>query len=794
MTRFCVGCGASIPQAAGFCPQCGQTAPRGFGGTVLMDQNSGAAPAQPQAPPVAPAQAAPVAPPPAAPGMMPPGAPQPGWQGGAMPGAPAAAPPWQAGVGAFAAGAAAAAMPGAQPPAQHVAPPLVPEHGPPIPLCPSCGAIAPSQRTTCAVCDASLAQQLVARDGADGFWVGVECGFTCSACGHVSPLNYLDNDGDVQCLRCGTEQRFDSDQWWESLALAHAVGDLAGPAPEGRFPLPGASIADENMFKPIGVDKTFADHQQRGMIIDGSGMRQHSLKVRAMPGHPLCEKCKQPRRVTACAGGELTLQCPACADTRTYLRPNGIPDSLSALSGVVAMDHEKGGRHADVQQDASGAVAIRCPNCSAPLDFDGKSTVIRCKFCEIAVRIPSHTLRGLGQETPQQLRWWLYFTGVSEMRKELTNKAGASGNRHASDPDAAFQQLMGSSSSPSASPSSGVSAGAGYQPYSATKRSGNSGAMVSMMMGIGMVAVSAGVFFAMSSSHDSSSSHSHSSAIATSTLAAHQAQLKARTRALQDKLKGSSGPTIAVEWQGRVTKASGVQVRPGQKCHINAQVQGPRVRSLAIRCGTQSIYDSHMRANGMMSINYHVAEAPADNAPGSFTYAFKYSITGQFTGRPQVSIDTFVGQGVVFSNVPPMMRVEMKLPAASLPRAGEPIFDTPKSAPHVKWTATVTGATPGAPVKTGASCSLDVAFGNSEAKASVCTATLKCGQRWLYGSRKSPGGGLCKVDGSGTPQTISDTTRASEDHTPIFDYDASNSTASVTSKDDGYTVTLKLSR
>ncbi len=791
MARFCVGCGASIPQAAGFCPQCGQTAPRGFGGTVLMEQ-SGAPPAQPQAPAAAPPQTAPPAPQPGMPGMMPPGAmspgaPQPGWQGGAVPA------PWQAGVGAFAAGAAAAVMPGAAvpaqhvaPPAQHVAPPAVPENGPPISLCPSCGAIAPSQRTTCAACNGSLASPLVAHDGADGFWVGVECGFTCSACGHFSPLNYLDNDGDVQCLRCGTEQRFDSDQWWEGFSLAHAVGDLAGPAPDGRFPLPGApSIADENPYKPIGIDKTFADHQQRGMIIDGSGMRQHSLKVRSMPGHPLCEKCHQPRRVTARGGGELTLQCPACADTRTYVRPNGIPDSLRALSGVVAMDHEKGGRHADVQQDASGAVAIRCPNCSAPLDFDGKSTVIRCKFCEIAVRIPSHTLRGLGQENPQQLRWWLYFTGPSEQRQALTKSAGKA--PRAQDPDEAFQQLMGSSSSPSPSPSYGPSTSAGYQPYAATKKSGNAGVMVSMMMGIGMVAASAGVFFVMSSSHDSSSSHSHSSSYSTGASTTGTTGTGSTSTAVK-----KTYPTIAVEWQGTVTKASGVQVRPGQKCHINAQVQGPNVRSLAIRCGTQSIYDSHKRANGMMSMNWAVAEAPVDNAPGSYSYALKYSVTGQFTGRPQISIDTFVGQGVVFSNMPPIMRVEMKLPAASLPRAGEPIFDTPRSAPHVKSNATVTGATPGSPVKTGASCSVDVAFGNRGAKASVCDASVKCGARWIYGSSKHPGGGLCKADSSGTPQTISDTTRASEDHTPLFDYDASNHTASVTSKDEGYTVTLKL--
>ena len=67
------------------------------------------------------------------------------------------------------------------------------------------------------------------------------------------------------------------------------------------------------------------------------------------------------------------------------------------------------------------------------------------------------------------------------------------------------------------------------------------------------------------------------------------------------------------------------------------------------------------------------------------------------------------------------------------------------------------------------------------------------GGRWLYGTKKHEGVGVCKVDASGAPRTIQDNTRAMQDHTPLFAFDASNKTASVTSKDDGYTVTLKLS-
>lgn len=687
------------------------------------------------------------------------GAPQPGWPGGAapapQPGAPAPQAAWQ----------------GATP-----APGASTGGGPELRICGSCGAIAPTQRTECVSCNASLASPLVVHDAATGFWVGVECGFNCSVCGNFSPLNYLDNDGEVQCARCGTEQRFDSSQWWEGLSLAHSVGDLAGPAPEGRFPVPGApSIADENMYKPIGVDKTFAEHQQQGMIIDGSGMRQHSLKVRALPGHPLCDKCNQPLRVKQCAGGVLSVQCPACNNERTYARPEGIPHSLQALGGVLAMDHEQGGRHADVQQDQSGALAIRCPNCTAPLDFDGKSTVIRCKFCDIAVRIPSTTLRSLGNADPKQLRWWLYFTDVSEERKKLAKKAEAKANKERKEQEKARQRALSREQALAAGAS-----GSHHKGHKKKKPAANR-QLVSVMVSMSLVSLGAGVVF-MLTSRSHSTSHSTTGETAARTRSTTRATATARTY-----------PKLELTWKGKVTKTSGVKglVR-GASCVVDAQVQGARVHWVTVSCGKQQVYDSRTRASGFINMSSNVAEAPAEKTPGAFTYALDYSNTGQISGRPQASLNTFVRQGVVYSTVPPIMRVEMKLDSASEPRTGEPMFDTPKAAPHVKWTGTVSELTGKAPVKMGASCTVEVAFGDREIKQAACNATVKCGRRYLYGDRKHAGGGKCDLDKAGTPQAIFDTTPASKDQTPLFSFDALNKTASVNSDD--YHVGFKLSR
>ena len=234
-------------------------------------------------------------------------------------------------------------------------------------ICPGCGAIAPTERTTCVRCKASLAAPLVINDPVTGFWVGVECGFKCRACGHTSPLNFLYVDGDVRCLRCGIEQEFARDQWWDGLEVAHAAGDLTGPVAGGRFPTgrPLASSQLSQKLHQIGIEKTFVESSNRGVVIDGSGVHTRSLLVRALPGHPLCDACKRPLDVTACEHGDLSVRCPGCGDARTYWRPR-LPKSLQALAGLVAPELEKGGREAKVDKDASGAAVIGVPELRRP--------------------------------------------------------------------------------------------------------------------------------------------------------------------------------------------------------------------------------------------------------------------------------------------------------------------------------------------------------------------------------------------------------------------------------------------
>src|SRR5262249_40579502 len=126
------------------------------------------------------------------------------------------------------------------------APLATPPAAPPLCVCPGCGVIAPSMRTSCLVCNTPFGATPLAASGraGAGIWVCiVGCDFQCRGGGLRSPLHGFDVDGEVECQRCGLTQAFDTSQWKEALEHVHAVGDLSGPNPEGRNPVPGVSIA-----------------------------------------------------------------------------------------------------------------------------------------------------------------------------------------------------------------------------------------------------------------------------------------------------------------------------------------------------------------------------------------------------------------------------------------------------------------------------------------------------------------------------------------------------------------------
>src|SRR5258708_29240019 len=120
-----------------------------------------------------------------------------------------------------------------------------------MPVCGSCGIIAPRRSASCARCGASFAERPMGApriDAGGGYWVAVSCTFQCRSCGFAAPLDQLDIDGSVECAYCGLRQTFDPSTWTDALEFAHAAGDLSGPEPAGRQPAPRGGIGADTSY------------------------------------------------------------------------------------------------------------------------------------------------------------------------------------------------------------------------------------------------------------------------------------------------------------------------------------------------------------------------------------------------------------------------------------------------------------------------------------------------------------------------------------------------------------------
>lgn len=247
------------------------------------------------------------------------------------------------------------------------------------------------------------------------YWVRVSAEFQCRACGHASPLNHLDLDGSVRCMRCGLDQRFASNSWREALEHAHAVADLAG-SPEGRRPSPWLSIASDNPFKGV----TSAEHRQSGFATERGMQIPTSMVMTASLGEPECEVCRV-RLGFQRLGSELRSTCPRCAEARSYGLPPIARSLARGLVGVMTAEHRSDQPITRVKDDIEhpGAVALACPSCGGGLSVAPGVRVVTCSYCRTSSRIPEKTLFQLGSTDVQPEPWWLAFEGPSTKRRLL---------------------------------------------------------------------------------------------------------------------------------------------------------------------------------------------------------------------------------------------------------------------------------------------------------------------------------------------------------------------------------------
>jgi hypothetical protein len=281
---------------------------------------------------------------------------------------------------------------------------------PPVEICRRCGIVAPARGTACSACAEPLSQVRVAAPPGEGIWVAVRCAFTCNQCRFPAPLDALDASGAAECASCGLRQRFDLDAWREALDFAHAVGDLAGPAPEGRHPHPTLWIGSENPYAGVGDTRTFERKE---------GISTNALSVDAAPGHPVCGACRLPLSSRVTGAGAVTTECPQCGERASYALSDEARHLSGSLLGAVASEHRTDRPRARTTATQAGVVALTCPGCGAPLSIGPGGRLQVCPFCQASCIVPARSLSRARQDAPAPEIWWLLFQGASRLRRAL---------------------------------------------------------------------------------------------------------------------------------------------------------------------------------------------------------------------------------------------------------------------------------------------------------------------------------------------------------------------------------------
>jgi hypothetical protein len=292
----------------------------------------------------------------------------------------------------------------------------------PLNVCPGCGVIAPVQRTSCILCNTPFGPAPLVAPGAVGNAVFArihESDFECRGCGLRTPVT-LGFDAEVECHRCGLRQAFTPGQWEEALDTAHAVADLCGPNPEGRFPGMGPSVAAKNRAKSLGVEHTRTEAKQSTTTIDGNGTRSRTLRILVSPGHPLCNACHAPLGVRIDAAGKAETECARCGDHASYALPAGAAAKAPALRAVIGDEHRTDRPAAKVDNvDAAGVAALTCPSCGAGLPVQPGTDLVTCSFCHTTSRVARKGWARASGTAPPFEPFWVLLEGPSKRRRVL---------------------------------------------------------------------------------------------------------------------------------------------------------------------------------------------------------------------------------------------------------------------------------------------------------------------------------------------------------------------------------------
>jgi hypothetical protein len=209
----------------------------------------------------------------------------------------------------------------------------------------------------------------------------------------------------LDCAQCGSLQRFEVASWRDGLAFARAVGDLAGPYPEGRTPSARVWIGDVNPYAAIGMDTTFAEQKGKALTIEAS------------PGFPVCRACALPLECQV-GSSHAETRCGRCGVVGRYALSGQASALAPSLQAVIAEEHRTDRRDVKMQPTSAGPTGLLCPQCGAGLQGLSGPTV-QCSYCKTVAYVPLRARpRETGQLVPASV-FWIAFRGRSPERGTL---------------------------------------------------------------------------------------------------------------------------------------------------------------------------------------------------------------------------------------------------------------------------------------------------------------------------------------------------------------------------------------
>lgn len=196
-------------------------------------------------------------------------------------------------------------------------------------VCAECGAIAPSERPRCGVCDTPFGplSPVVPCPLPGRAWARVEVTLPCPACNTPMALRPESIGATLPCGHCGHATQVDLAWWDEAFHMVHAAVDLSAPDFQGL----NAPLGSFNPFRGRGGARVVHRPPVRGAALADAAAACGPRRARPLPAVP------QPRGgALHRAGAACTVQCARCNDREAFSVPDVVTQRFPAVRALIA--------------------------------------------------------------------------------------------------------------------------------------------------------------------------------------------------------------------------------------------------------------------------------------------------------------------------------------------------------------------------------------------------------------------------------------------------------------------------